>query len=82
MKYEPSEQVIPQNKRKEFNEKILYLIDSGKADEFGITGTDIYNLYTGDGGGIHTWNDTSHKACFGGGRRKGKSRRPKGRGYY
>ena len=50
MKYEPSEQAVPQNKRKEFNEKILYLIDSGKADEFSITGTDIYNLYTGDGG--------------------------------
>lgn len=50
MKYEPSEQAVPQNKRKEFNEKILYLIDSGKAEEFGITGADIYNLYTGDGG--------------------------------
>lgn len=32
------------------NEKVLYLIDSGVFQEYGITGEDIYNAYTGDGG--------------------------------
>ncbi len=50
MKYEPSSQTVPADKRKEYNEKILYLIDSNLAEEYEITGADIYNLYTGDGG--------------------------------
>ena len=32
------------------NEKVLYLIDSDGAAQAGITGEDIYNAYTGDGG--------------------------------
>ena len=32
------------------NEKVLYLLDSGTAAQAGITGEDIYNAYTGDGG--------------------------------
>ena len=37
-------------KRQDTNEKLLYLIDNGKTSEYGISGDDIYNLYTGDGG--------------------------------
>lgn len=50
MKYIPKNETIPQEKRQELNDKILYLIDSGRTEEFGITNEDIYNAYTGDGG--------------------------------
>ena len=50
MKYAVYDTVVPQDKRQETNEKLLYLIDSGKAENYGISGDDIYNLYTGDGG--------------------------------
>lgn len=50
MKYAVYDTVVPQDKRQETNEKLLYLIDSGKAGDYGISGDDIYNLYTGDGG--------------------------------
>lgn len=39
---------IPQNKRKEINEKILYLIDTDL--ECNISRSDVFNAYTGDGG--------------------------------
>lgn len=50
MKYQYSDTPIPQHRRRELNEKILSLIGSGRAEEFGITQADIYNAYTGDGG--------------------------------
>lgn len=50
MKYIPVQETIPQSKRQEFNEKIVYLIDSDTAVGAGITKEDIYNAYTGDGG--------------------------------
>lgn len=50
MKYQPPQAPIPQSKRKGLNEKVLSLIDSGNAAEFGITQEDIFNAYTGDGG--------------------------------
>ena len=50
MKYAVCDTAVPQERRQETNEKLLYLIDSGKAGEYGISGGDIYNLYTGDGG--------------------------------
>lgn len=50
MKYAVYDTVVPHDKRQETNEKLLYLIDSGKAENYGISGDDIYNLYTGDGG--------------------------------
>lgn len=50
MKYQPPQAPIPQSKRKELNKKVLSLIDSGNAAEFGITQEDIFNAYTGDGG--------------------------------
>ena len=50
MKYISDNEHIPQDRRRELNDKILYLIDSGQADSFGITKQDIYNGYSGDGG--------------------------------
>jgi hypothetical protein len=49
--YKISNQVIPQNKRKEINEKIIYLLDNPKAlQNSKITPEIVYNSYTGDGG--------------------------------
>lgn len=50
MKYTVYDTAVSQDKRQEANEKLLYLIDSGKAENYGISSDDIYNLYTGDGG--------------------------------
>ncbi len=50
MKYLYESNPIPQSRRKEINEKILYLIDSKTAESNGITSADIFNAYTGDGG--------------------------------
>ena len=37
MKYAVYDTVVPQDKRQETNEKLLYLIDSGKAGDYGMT---------------------------------------------
>lgn len=50
MKYAVHDTAVPQDKRQDTNEKLLYLIDNDKTWEYGISGDDIYNLYTGDGG--------------------------------
>ena len=50
MKYAVYDETIPQEQRREINEKLIYLIDSGKLDEYQISGNDVYNSYTGDGG--------------------------------
>lgn len=50
MKYACYDSTVPQESRKEFNEKILYLIDNDKLEEFQISNDDIYNAYTGIGG--------------------------------
>lgn len=50
MKFKISNTAIPHNSRKEINDKILYLISNGIAEESGITPEDIFNAYTGDGG--------------------------------
>lgn len=55
MKYNYQQGTIPQNQRKQLNEKILYLIDSNSAAENGIAPHDIFNAYTGDGG-LHGLN--------------------------
>lgn len=49
MKYKIINQKIPHNKRKELNDKILYLIDNNLTDKYNITPEYIYNSYTGDG---------------------------------
>ncbi|BBI90483.1 helicase [Tenacibaculum phage PTm1] len=48
MLYKNSNQVIPQEARKDINNKILHLIETG--DLQGLSREDIYNAYTGDGG--------------------------------
>jgi len=48
MKYKHLGRVIPQEKRKELNEKILHVIETKM--ECGITQSDIFQAYTGDGG--------------------------------
>lgn len=50
MKYEYYPGPTDEESRKMLNEKVLYLIDSGTANQSGITGEDIYNAYSGDGG--------------------------------
>ena len=50
MKYKYLGQSIPQDSRRELNNKILYLVDNDLAESSGITCEDIYNAYTGDGG--------------------------------
>ena len=50
MKYQ--EQPVPAalDARRSLNEKVLYLIDSGTAEQYGVTQEDVYNAYTGDAG--------------------------------
>lgn len=55
MKYQYFPQTIPQNQRKDLNEKIIYLIDSNSVSDHDISSTDIYNAYTGNGG-LHELN--------------------------
>lgn len=50
MKYIARNEHIPQERRRELNDKILYLIDAGLTEEADISREDIYNAYTGDGG--------------------------------
>ncbi len=49
MTYKITNTVIPQNKRKELNEKILYLIENNLTSKHGISQNDVFNAYTGDG---------------------------------
>ncbi len=49
-KYKNLNNIIPQEKRAEVNEKILHLIHTNSAEKYGITKEVIYNSYTGDGG--------------------------------
>ena len=55
MKYSHHGERIPQDQRKDLNEKALYLIDSGFPPDCPITPEDIYNAYTG-AGGLHGLN--------------------------
>ena len=50
MKYTAHQITLTPNTRREFNAKVLHLIDDDSAKEHGITGEDVYNAYTGDGG--------------------------------
>ncbi|GAA4880356.1 hypothetical protein GCM10023310_70700 [Paenibacillus vulneris] len=47
--YKITNTVIPQAKRKEINDKILYLIENNLCSRYGITAQDVYSSYTGDG---------------------------------
>lgn len=48
--YQIKNTTIPKEKRKELNEKILFLIENNLTEKYNINATDIYNTYTGDGG--------------------------------
>lgn len=50
MKYTIYPRPARQSERSEFNRKILKLIDNKEVEKYDITGDDIYNAYTGDGG--------------------------------
>ena len=50
MKYTTYPKPVKQEQRREFNEKLLYLIDCGETEKYQISADDIYNAYTGDGG--------------------------------
>jgi hypothetical protein len=50
MKYIPSAQNIPQDKRAEINDKILFLVEYDKLEQYNITKDEVFNSYTGDGG--------------------------------
>ena len=50
MKYKPTTEVIPQSGRQEINDKIIYLIENQKTEQFGIAQNDVFNSYTGVGG--------------------------------
>lgn len=50
MCYQDYQTPIPQDRREELNKKIIYLIDSGRAEASGISREDIFNAYTGVGG--------------------------------
>lgn len=49
-KYKNLNNPIPLERRAEVNEKILHLIHTNAAEQYGITKEVVYNSYTGDGG--------------------------------
>lgn len=49
-KYKNLNNPIPFERRAEVNEKILHLIHTNSAEQYGITKEVVYNSYTGDGG--------------------------------
>ena len=53
MKYKCNDFSVPQEKRQEINDKILYLIDHNQTETYGISREDIFNAYTGIGGLHH-----------------------------
>ena len=50
MKYQPQELRFTLEQRQMLNTKVLYLINRGACEKYGITHEDIYNAYTGIGG--------------------------------
>ena len=58
MKYQIHNINIPQEKRKEINDKILYLIENNLCEQHNITKEHVFGMYTGDGG-LHglSYND-------------------------
>lgn len=50
MKYEYHPQRRTEQERRELNEQILRLLQSGACEQAGVTDEDIFNRYTGDGG--------------------------------
>lgn len=54
---------IPQEKRKEINHKIEYMIDNNLCDKMGFSKTQIFNCYTGEGG-LHNLNFKDYNSFY------------------
>ena len=63
MKYNVSNEIIPQEERQELNQKILYLIENKLCEKNDITQEDIFNAYTGDGG-LHGLNYKDYNSYY------------------
>ena len=72
MKYQSQALRFSLEQRRMLNEKVIYLLDSQSCNQYGITGDDIFNAYTGIGG-LHglsrrtltiTMNTASRKSCL------------------
>ena len=50
MKYQSQALRFSLEQRRMLNEKVIYLLDSQSCNQYGITGDDIFNAYTGIGG--------------------------------
>ena len=50
MKYTIYPKPATQDQRAEFNRKLLMLIDNKETEKYQVSGDDVYNAYTGDGG--------------------------------
>ncbi|MBO5908834.1 MAG: SAM-dependent DNA methyltransferase, partial [Clostridia bacterium] len=50
MKYTIYPKPATQEQRAEFNRKLLMLIDNKETEKYQVSGDDVYNAYTGDGG--------------------------------
>lgn len=49
-RYKDMGKVVPHEKRKEINDKIIYMIDNDLVNQYRFTPEIIFNFYTGDGG--------------------------------
>ena len=63
MKYKIYQSSVKQKDREEFNRKLLKLIDNKETEKYGITGDDVYNAYTGDGG-LHGLNRKDYDSYY------------------
>lgn len=63
MKYKIYQSSVKQKDREEFNRKLLKLIDNKETEKYGITGDDVYNAYTGDGG-LHGLNRKDYNSYY------------------
>jgi hypothetical protein len=43
MKYTPTTQIIPQDRRGEINDKLLFLAEYGRLDQYSVTREEVFN---------------------------------------
>ncbi|WP_145949523.1 SNF2-related protein [Paenibacillus sp. Y412MC10] len=63
MKYPIPLQVVPQEKRADLNEKILYLIENELCHQYNISPADVFSAYTGTGG-LHGLAFSDYRSLF------------------
>ena len=64
MKYKDFGETVPQNQRKDINDKIEYIVNQGLTEEqTGISKEDIFNAYTGKGG-LHGLNYNNYSSYY------------------